>query len=86
MLLGVPVVCANVGGVPSMVRDEVEGLLFEKGNAKQLAEAVIRIWDEDSLAVKLGKAAKIRAKRTHDRETNLNRLMEIYRTIGDSKE
>lgn len=86
MLLGVPVVCANVGGVPSMVKDGKEGLLFEKGNAKQLAEAVIKIWDEDSLAEKLGKEAQIRAKKTHDREANVNRLMEIYHAIGDSKE
>ena len=85
MLLGVPVVCADVGGVSSMVTDNSEGLLFEKGNAEQLAEAVIKIWDDERVAEKLGKAAKVRAMKTHNREKNFERLMEIYQAIGDEK-
>jgi len=85
MLLGTPVVCANVGGVPSMITDGLEGLLFEKGNTEKLAEAVIKLWDDEKLAEKLGKNARIRAKRTHDGERNFNRLIEIYQAIGDKK-
>jgi len=85
MLLGVPVVCANVGGVPSMVEDGLEGLLFEKGNAKELAEALLKIWDDETLAGRLGKNAAIRARRTHDGDKNFNRLIEIYRAIEDKK-
>jgi len=83
MLLGVPIVCANVGGVPSMVTDQKEGLLFEKGNVKQLADAIIKIWDEEGLAERLGKTAKIRAHKTHDGEQNFKRLLEIYQAIED---
>ena len=85
MLLGTPVVCANVGGIPSMITDGLEGLLFEKGNSEGLAEAVIKLWDDEKLADKLGKNARIRAKRTHDGERNFNRLIEIYQAIGDKK-
>ena len=83
MLLGMPVVCANVGGVPSVIEGEKEGLLFEKGNAKALAEAVISLWDDDAKALKLGKNAQIRAKRNHDGERNFSRLLEIYRQIHE---
>lgn len=86
MLLGTPVVCANVGGVPSMISDGLEGLLFEKGNDQGLAEAVIKLWDDEKLAEKLGKNARIRANRTHDGERNFNRLIEIYQAIEDKKE
>lgn len=86
MLLGTPVVCANVGGVPSMVTDGLEGLLFEKGSKDGLAEAILKIWDDDGLAQKLGRNARIRAKRTHDGERNFNRLIEIYQAIEGKKE
>lgn len=86
MLLGTPVVCANVGGVPSMVTDGLEGLLFEKGSKEGLAEAILKIWDDDGLAQKLGRNARIRAKRTHDGERNFNRLIEIYQAIEGKKE
>lgn len=84
MLLGMPVVCAEVGGVPSVMEGGKEGILFEKGNAKALADAVIALWDDEVLAQKLGKNAQLRARRSHDGERNFNRLMEIYHAIGDN--
>lgn len=85
MLLGMPVVSANVGGVPSVIEGGKEGILFEKGNAKALAEAVITLWDDEMMAQKLGKNAQLRARRSHDGERNFRRLLEIYRAIGDNQ-
>jgi len=81
MLLGVPVVAANVGGVPSMITHDVDGILFEKADSKGLADAIIRLWEDDDKMKCLSEAEKKRAHVTHDTTTNFNRLMEIYREI-----
>ena len=81
MLLGVPVVASRVGGIPSLIAEEEEGLLFEACNAEGLAEDVIRIWKDDNLALRLSQGGAHRARLTHDADVNFMRLIEIYNEI-----
>ncbi len=81
MLLGVPVVASRAGGIPSMIEDGREGLLFESMDSTMLAECIDRIWSDDGLAVELGAHAMNRATTTHDADANYNRLLEIYEEL-----
>ena len=84
MLLGTPVVAARVGGIPSMITDRREGLLYTLDNVEELASTIIELWKDESvlpLAGRLSKAAVVRARQAHDPETNFKRLKEIYREI-----
>lgn len=47
MLLGVPVVASQAGGIPDMIQHEEEGLLVPVGDADKLAEAICRMWTEN---------------------------------------
>lgn len=78
MLLGVPVVSSEVGGVPDMLTDQKEGLLYHAGNVSALAMAVTRIFEDAALAERLSRAARERAGKTHDGDANYRRLLEIY--------
>lgn len=80
MLLGVPVVAADTGGIPSMIAEE-EGLLYEAGNVDRLAEAVMRVWKEPEETVRRAERARVRAFRAHDGDRNYKRLLEIYKEI-----
>lgn len=82
MLLGVPVVASNVGGVPSMVTDGEEALLYPANDVKALAEAVCRIFESDELALALSEKSRIRAHKTHNPDINFGRLLEIYHEIN----
>lgn len=88
MLLGVPVAASDAGGIPDMVTDGKDGILFQMGNVEALAEAVSRLWDEEkdpeglTLAQRLSGQAAKRALEVHDGERNYLRLLEIYRQIG----
>lgn len=82
MLLGVPVVASYTGGIPSMVEHEKEGLLFEKGNVKALAEAIIRTWESYPTVMTITENARVRARKTHDADENYRRLLEIYHQIA----
>lgn len=85
MLLGVPVVAAKVGGIPDMITDGRDGLLFEGGNVQALAEAIDLIFHESALRENIVKAAKDRAHKVHDGNANYQRLMEIYAEIGEGR-
>ena len=83
MLLGVPVVSANVGGVHNLVDNERDGILYPKDKTKQLKDAILRIFDDDKLAMFLSSNARAHALKTHDPETNYRTLLEIYHEIND---
>ena len=48
-LAGVPVVASRTGGVPEMVADGRNGLLFEAGDARDLARTLARLLNEPGL-------------------------------------
>ena len=81
MLLGTPVVASYTGGIPSMVDHEKEGLLFEKGNVKALAEAIMRTWEDKEMVDVMTNEARVRARKTHDADENYRALMGMYREI-----
>lgn len=83
MLLGVPVVSADVGGVHNLVEDGRDGILYTKNKQEQLKEAILRIFADDKLAMYLSYNARVHARRTHDPETNYRRLLEIYHEINN---
>ena len=48
-LAGVPVVAARIGGIPELVEDGVNGLLFEPGDVDDLYRALMRVIDRPSV-------------------------------------
>ena len=52
-LAGVPVVASRIGGIPELVTDEVNGLLFDAGDVAGLTRALARIVHEPGLLQKL---------------------------------
>jgi glycosyltransferase involved in cell wall biosynthesis len=82
MLLGMPVVAAKVGGIPSLIADKKEGVLFERADVEGLADAILQIWDEPVIAGVFGDNARKRAMTAHDPDANYRRLIEIYTQIA----
>lgn len=82
MLLGMPVVSSKVGGVANMLIDKKEGLLYPHSDTDKLAEAVCAVFRDDVQAVMYGEHAREHALKTHDPETNYQRLIAIYREIA----
>ena len=81
MILGMPAIAAKVGGIPDLIADGEEGILFPSGRYEELAEGVKALFDERELDEILGKNARRRAMITHNPETNHARLLEIYRSM-----
>jgi len=81
MLAGVPCVAAAVGGVPSVVRQGVDGVLYHDSDPFALAAAIAGLLDDPDLARSLGTNARARAHARFDRETAAHRTREIYEQI-----
>ena len=82
MLLGMPCVVSNAGGIPDMLTDEREGLIYGKStDADALSAAILRVLQSPDGGAALGQAARARALQTHDPRTNALTLWKIYADI-----
>ncbi len=81
MILGVPCVAACVGGVPSLLKDGREGLLFRPGDVRGLAEMIGVLAAEPALATRLGGNARRRALRRHDPRAIAPATIDMYGDI-----
>ncbi len=82
MLLGVPCIASNVGGVSSVCTDGAEGILYQHDDYYMLASEIIRLFSDSKLQNSLSESARKRASITHDADENYDRLIEIYNYIG----
>jgi len=60
MGVGRPVIASRIGGLPFTVTDGLTGLLFEPGNAADLAGKIEILLDDPSLRCRLGEAGRRR--------------------------
>ena len=81
MLLGVPAVAPYTGGIPSVFEKDKDGLMFEPGNASELADKIIYLFGHPTKMLEYASQAKEHAKETHNPEVNYRRLLEIYQEI-----
>jgi glycosyltransferase involved in cell wall biosynthesis len=65
MAMGCPVVAADVGGIPELVKHGVNGLLHRGGDAGNLAARVLELLEDPERAAQLGAQAARDAERTH---------------------
>ena len=81
MLLGVPSIAADVGGVRNLMNRDAEGLIYTPGDVQALAEGIMQLFALEDRAAALGEAAAEHARRTHDPDKNLQDLMDIYNEL-----
>lgn len=83
MMVGTPSVAAFAGGVPSMARDEIEVLMYRADDPAMMAMQIKRLFDEPALCSRLSRAARKRARVTHDPDSNVQALVDAYDRIVD---
>jgi glycosyltransferase involved in cell wall biosynthesis len=80
---GIPVIASDIGGRHELVADGETGLLFEPGNARQLAEAMKTLWNDADRCVEMGRAGRWMATERFAEQVYYDQLIEIYqRAVG----
>lgn len=82
MLLGMPCVAADVGGVTTMMKHDEEGFVYQSTAPYMLAHYIETVFTMGADAAAMGQAARSHALKTHDPETNLRDLLNIYEEIA----
>jgi glycosyltransferase involved in cell wall biosynthesis len=77
-----PVIASNLGGMAEAVEHNVNGLLFESGNASDLKTKIVRFLDEPGLLAKL-QAGVPPVKKM---EQHIDELVEIYQRVMNSRQ
>ena len=77
ILYSTPVICANIGGAPELLKNEKNGELFESGNEKQLYEKIKKLWEDKELLDSYTDNCKEHNFATA--EEYCKKLIEIYR-------
>ncbi len=81
MVMGLPIVSTNVGGIPSLLIDRHEGLLVQNGDPYAMAGAILEFIEDFDLAIKMGENARRRGLKRHDAGVICSHLLGIYRKI-----
>lgn len=81
MLLSIPCVASNVGGTSNLLENGKEGFLYPYTEPAMLAYYIMKIFEDDELAVSLGNEAHKHASLTHDKINNCQDMIDIYNKI-----
>jgi glycosyltransferase involved in cell wall biosynthesis len=83
MMLGIPVIGSNAGGVLEIIDHEKTGLLFKTKDAHSLAEAIERMVRDPELRQQLAAAGREKAGKAYDTETQNRKVLSLmYETCG----
>lgn len=85
MILGVPCVASDVGGIVDMLKHNEEGYVYQSDAPYMMAHYICEIFKNEDLTLKLSKNARAHAMRTHDKDINTQRLMKIYEELVSSE-
>jgi len=81
MAMAKAIVASRLGQIGDVLQEEESGLLVEPGNARQLAEAILRLSESRDLRERLGSAARHAAVERHTWKQNAQRVIDQYRAL-----
>lgn len=80
---GKPTICTNVGGNPELIREGFNGFLVGVGEFKNMAERMMSVLSDTSLAEKLGANARESMIHEFSREKMVNSYAKLYEELTE---
>ena len=87
LTIGKPVIGSDMGGIPELVRDKENGLIFKHDNIQELEEKMKLLFENKGLVEEYGKNAKKIAQKEYSRDKYYDKMIKIYEDVlGDKNE
>jgi glycosyltransferase involved in cell wall biosynthesis len=80
-ILGVPTIASYVGGIQDMIKHKETGILYRFEEVEMLSDYIRTILSDDSFAMKISSLSIVSAEKRHDRVTNSQKMVKIYKDI-----
>lgn len=81
MLHSRPVITTNIGAMPSIIENGVNGILIEPGKSGLLSYSIVSLYDNKDKCKQYGVAGYKRARQLYSRETIYEILIGIYKKL-----
>lgn len=81
MLLGMPVIAGYVGGIPSLINDRINGILYNANDPYDLAGKIVELHDKADLLKQIGREARKTGISRHNVETIVSTVCATYRSM-----
>lgn len=82
MLLGVPTVASDVGGIKNLLIHEKEGFIYPSDEPYMLAYYVTKIFSDDDLAKRLSSNSRAHAHVTYNKKETAEKIVQLYSLIS----
>lgn len=79
---GIPVLASRIGALAETTRDGVSGLLFEPGNARDLAEKMTLLWNDGELCRRLGLGGRAQVVEQCSEQRHTELMLAAYRAAA----
>ena len=83
--IGKPIIGANIGGIPELVKDKENGLIYKYDDIDELKEKLELLFEDNKLVKEYSKNAKEYAKKEYSTESYYNKLTTIYNKVKETK-
>lgn len=81
MMVGTPAICSYRGGMTELLTDGVNGFTYDFPEYPFLAEKIMRIFEDDELALRFSELSLERAEARHNRNRNPQDMVRVYEEI-----
>jgi glycosyltransferase involved in cell wall biosynthesis len=78
---GRPIVGTNLGGLPDLVEDEVNGLLVPPGSSTALSQAIMKLLRDPEQLERMSEHGKGRFQARHSWARTANETLQLYRRL-----
>lgn len=78
---GKPVIASKIGGIPEVVDNNINGLLFEPTNVEQLKHHILTYWNNTELVIEHGKNGYEKTKKMYTPQRYYEQLIKVYNEV-----
>jgi len=81
MSMSVPVISSNLGGVPEIIINGKTGFMVEPGNSDQLANAILKLWNDRTSYMTMKQNARQLMTEKFDKERQFDKFLKYFRSL-----
>lgn len=78
MACGKPIIASNIGGIPSIIDNGINGIIIPPGDIDVLAESIVKLLRDKNLSLKLARDAREKAVREFNKEKMVMRTLQVF--------